>query len=217
MVNRRQRGVTLLELMVAVVILSAVVALAVPGMLRWSDAERVKAAARSVSDAFLLARSEAIRTGDNHLVVLAGALGAADPIAIVNDGPQASANCTIDAGEVVHRVDAQEGVSWGTSTGNANGAIAPDDEGGAAGNADVGWTFTDAGGVNPSSAVLFQSDGLPRLFTSGGGSCTAIGNGGEGGGGIYVTSGERDYAVVLRPLGTSRVHRWNPSTGAWSN
>lgn len=215
--NRRQQGVTLLELMVAVIILSVLVALAVPGMLRWSDAERVKSAARSVSDAFLLARSEALRTGDNHLVILAGALGASDPIVIANDGPQVSANCTIDPGEIVHRVDAQPGVNWGTSTGNANGATAPDDEGGAPGNADAGWTFTNAGGVNPASWVLFQSDGLPRTFTPGGGNCTSIGNGGEGGGGIYVTSGERDYAVVLRPLGTSRVHRWRPSAGAWSN
>lgn len=217
MVDRRRRGVTLLELMIAVSILAAIIALAVPGMLGWTDAERVKSAARSVSDAFLLARSEAIRTGDNHFVVLGGALGATDPIEIVNDGPQAFANCTINAGEVVHRVEAEAGVSWGTSTGNANGTPVPDDEGEAPGNASAGWTFTDAGGVNPASWVLFQSDGLPRTFTPGGGACAAIGNAGEAGGGVYVTSGERDYAVVLRPLGTSRVHRWNPATGAWSN
>lgn len=216
MAKRRQRGVTLLELMVAVGLIAALIALAVPNMLGWSDSERVKSAARAVSDAFLLARSEAIRTGDNYLVVLGNALGATQPIVIVDDGPQTSANCTIDAGEVVHYVRAEQGVSWGTSTGAANGTVVPDDEGGAPGSAATGWTFTDAGG-NPASWILFQSDGLPRTFTAGGGACTAIGNAGEGGGGVYVTSGERDYAIVLRPLGTSRVHKWDATAGAWSN
>ena len=27
----------------------------------------------------------------------------------------------------------------------------------------------------------------------------------------------RDYAVVLRPLGTVRVHKWDPDGGVWRN
>ena len=36
-----------------------------------------------------------------------------------------------------------------------------------------------------------------------------------GGGGIYLTTGNRDFAAVLSPLGTVRVHMWNAATGSW--
>ena len=211
-----RNGMTLVELTVVLAIIGAVMAMAIPNMRSWSEDQRVKTAARSISDAFLLARSEAIRTGNNHLVIFGGALTATAPIEIVNDGPQATANCTIDPGETVHQVAAEVGVSWGTSTGAANGSVAPDDSGNAAGNVANGWSFTNAGGATPASWILFQSDGLPRTFTQGP-NCAAIGNAGAGGGGIYVSSGKRDYAVVLRPLGTSRVHKWHPTASAWSN
>lgn len=215
--ERNQSGLTMVELIVVVAIVGALVAMAMPNMLAWGDSERVKGAARSVSDAFNLARSEAIRTGNNHLLVFGMALSATQPIVIIDDGPQATANCTIDANEVVHSVAAVPGVSWGTSTGAANGTLAPDDAGGLSANVATGWTFADGGGVTTASWILFQSDGLPRTFTGGGGSCTALGTAGNGGGGIYLSNGTRDYAVVLRPLGTSRLHKWDPLAGSWSN
>lgn len=215
----RRAGVTLLEMMIVVMIIGIVAAVAVPGMLTWGQDERVKGAARSVADAFMLARSEAIRTGNNHIVVFANGLGAAQPIEIVNDGPQAAANCTIDAGEVVHEVPPVDDVNWGTSPSLANGTAAPDDAGLATGNIASGASFTDASlnPSNPATWVVFQADGLPRPFTAGGGACTAVGNPGDGGGAIYVTNGRRDYAVVLRPLGTTRVHRWHVESSTWSN
>ena len=215
--RKREAGISVVELVIVVAIVSFVVALAVPSFVQWSDDQRAKSAARAVSDAFSLARSEAIRTGDNHLLVFGMALGATDPIVIVNDGPQATANCTIDANEIVHSVAAEPNVSWGTSTGGANGTAGPDDSGALPANVATGWSFSDAGGANPASWVLFQADGLPRTFTGGGGACTAIGIAGAGGGGIYLTNNNRDYAVVLRPLGTSRLHKWDPGAGAWSN
>lgn len=214
--TRTQSGITLIELAIVLAIIGVTMALAIPGMLNWNDDQRVKSAARSVSDAFLLARSEAIRTGNNHLVVMGMALGSTQPIVIVNDGPQATANCTIDAGEIVHTVVGEPGVNWGTTLGAAGTTVAPADAGALPANSPTGWTISDAGG-NPASWLLFQSDGLPRTFTSGGGACTAIGTAGAGGAGVYLTNGTRDYAVVLRPLGTSRVHRWVPHDHAWSN
>jgi hypothetical protein len=38
--------------------------------------------------------------------------------------------------------------------------------------------------------------------------CGTIGDTGTGGAGLYVTSGGRDYAVTLAPLGGVRVHVW---------
>jgi hypothetical protein len=40
---------------------------------------------------------------------------------------------------------------------------------------------------------------------------------GDGGGAVYLTNGQRDYAVVLSPLGAVRVHAWNVGAGAWTN
>ena len=216
---RGRAGVTLLEMMVVVAIFGIAAALAVPGIVRWNEGERLKSAARSVADALNLGRSEAIRTGNQHLVVFALGLGATQPIEVIDDGPVATANCTIDAGEVVHSIAGVAGVSWGTSTGGANGAVVPGDTGVRTAGAATGSTFTNASmnAANGATWVLFHPDGMPRTFTGGGGTCTAIGNAGEGGGGIYLTNQNRDYGVVLQPLGLSRVHRWDPNAGAWSN
>ena len=80
---------------------------------------------------------------------------------------------------------------------------------------DDGWSFTEPGVATPASYVLFRSDGLPRLFAPGA-NCASVGASGGGGGAIYVTNGSRDYAIVLQPLGTARVHRWDLKAGAWT-
>lgn len=211
---RRRAGVTLLELVIVVVVIGLLTAVAVPNLAAWSEDQRVRGAARSVADAFLIARGEAIRTGNPHLVVLQGALGATQPVEVVNDGDPAAANCTIDAGEVVHQVAAVEGVTWGTTPTLAGGTPAPDDPGLAPGNVENGSSFTDASLSSASDAswVLFQADGLPRVFTPNAGNCAAVGLPGQGGGAIYLSNGRRDYAVVLGPLGTTRVHLWNGSS-----
>jgi hypothetical protein len=63
--------------------------------------------------------------------------------------------------------------------------------------------------------VLFRPDGIPVSFTFSGGTCGQIAGTGSGGGALYITNGERDYAVVLSPLGSARVHLW--AAGAWSS
>lgn len=209
-------GFTLIELMIVVLIIATVAAMAIPGFLSWNENERVRAAARSVADAFLLARSEAIRTGNNHLIVFGNALGAPNPIVIVNDGPPATANCAIDAGELVFEVPPTPDVSWGSVSSLSNGAKAPGDNG--VGTVTAGWSFRNAGPLPADASwVLFQSDGIPRAFTPASPGCTTIGNAGEGGGGIYLTNTKRDYAIVLQPLGTTKIHRWDADASGWSN
>ena len=211
--NHPTRGFSLIELMVIVGVVSALALIAVPNYLRWRSDEEVKATARAISDAVGLARSESLRTGNNFLVILGGGLGATSDITVVDDGAQAAANCTIDAGEVVFEADLDTEVDFGVNL--AGTTLAPDDGGALPANIGLGWTFSDGGGANPASWLLFQNDGIPRTFTSGGGACTAIGTPADGGGGFYVTNGTRDYAVVLRPLGTTRLHRWRGASG-WS-
>jgi len=232
--HQRQRGVTLTEVMVVVAIIGIFATIARPQLQRTFENQRGKTAVRSVADAFQLARSEAIRTGNNVFLVMIDATGAsdptpselskvnnvdiADPIVIVDDGPSITANCRIDAGEILHRFPAQQGVGWGTSSTIAGTTAAPFDMGSGTANLDKGSSFTDASGSasNPASWVLFQPDGLPRLFTpQSGGGCSAIGQPALGGGGVYLTTGNRDYAAVLSPLGTARAHIWNQVTGSW--
>jgi prepilin-type N-terminal cleavage/methylation domain-containing protein len=232
--HRKQRGVTMAEVMVVVAIIGVLAAIARPQLQRTLENQRGKSAVRSVADAFQLARSESIRTGNNVLLIMIGATGASDPtpaelskvnsvditdpIVIVNDGPAGTANCRIDAGEILHRLPAQRGVSWGTTSTLAGTTPVPFDSGLGAANLDQGSSFTDVSGsaANPASWVLFQPDGLPRLFTpQAGGGCSAIGQPALGGGAIYLTTGTRDFAAVLSPLGTVRAHIWNQANGSW--
>jgi hypothetical protein len=185
----------------------------------------VKSAARDAAGAFELARSEAIRTGSNHIVFfgdpgdtdpggtpLAGPAGWV-PILILDDGQAATANCEIDPGENRRGILPVDDVTWGISSATAR---APDDlgAGGFSPPQSTGSTFADPGGT-AVRWVMFRSDGIPVPFAYSGGTCGAIGATGSGGGALYVTNGKRDYAVVLSPLGGVRVHAW--SVGGWSN
>jgi hypothetical protein len=54
---------------------------------------------------------------------------------------------------------------------------------------------------------------MPRAFSVG---PFSEGNVASGNGAVYVTSGARDYAVVLAPLGGVRVHAWARGASAWT-
>jgi prepilin-type N-terminal cleavage/methylation domain-containing protein len=226
--ERTRRGLTLIEIMVSLGLVSVLLAVATPVVSDWFANQHVKAASRSLADLMLLARSEAIRTG-NRYVVFFGNPGTADasgnpvekdgawvPVLLIDDGPPDTSNCQIDAGEAVASVRPVDGLSWGVSA--ASGSVASD-TGAAPFNPSPPPDWDGATFADPSNAkvnwVLFRPDGIPVAFSSAVGSCGTIGSLGGGGGALYVTNGERDYAVVLTPLGGVRVHAWNPATGAW--
>jgi prepilin-type N-terminal cleavage/methylation domain-containing protein len=226
--NRGRRGFTLIEIMIVVGIVAVIATLTTIQMGEWFTHQRVKAAARSGADAFQLARSEAIRTGSNHIVffgspgstdpagtLLTGTGGGWVPILILNDGAPGTANCKIDGGEETRGIPPVDDVWWGVS--HATSAV-PDDRGSAhfSPPQSVGNTFSDPAN-NPVSWVLFRPDGIPVAFAydAGTSSCGQIGQTGSSGAALYITNGERDYAVVLSALGAVRVHRWEG--GGWSS
>ena len=73
-------------------------------------------------------------------------------------------------------------------------------------------TFLDPGD-DPARWVVFLPDGIPRAFAI---DPFEVGDVGTGSGAVYVTSGARDYAIVLAPLGGVRVHAWDRGAEAWT-
>jgi prepilin-type N-terminal cleavage/methylation domain-containing protein len=227
--ERSRSGVTLIELMVVVGLMAVVLALAVPALSDWMGKQRARAAARSLGDLLMLARGEAIRTG-NRYVLFFGNPGNTDasgtpvekdgdwvPVLLINDGPPVGSDCQIGAGEAFEAIAPVDGIWWGVT--DANTAVSTD-SGAAPFDPSPPPDWDGATFADPSHAkvnwLLFRPDGVPVGFSGAAGSCGAIGGVGSGGGAFYVTNGERDFAIVLSPLGGVRLHVWNRGTKAWS-
>jgi prepilin-type N-terminal cleavage/methylation domain-containing protein len=210
----RFAGFTLIEVMIVVALIGVLAVLATGKLNRWREAEAAKSAIRRAQAAFSLARSEARRTGNNYIVFfqedtagnnLQDADGNQVPILVLDDGRPGSLNqnCSIDPGETIHPIRLENGVDWGANDATAKVGI---DEGNTAYSS--GSTFDDSDG-NPATWVMFRPNGTPRAVNA---ACTQ-GPLGTGGGGIYLKNAMRDAAVVLTPLGGTRVFVWGG--GAW--
>jgi prepilin-type N-terminal cleavage/methylation domain-containing protein len=222
--ERRKGGFTLIEVMIIVAVIGVMTALAASVVGRRFGDHRAKAAVRSVANLLLLARTEAIRTGTNHVVYFQ--LDPSDDPLVDNTGAPVAALMTRDAdadgipdaGEWRASVpfDDTDSLSWGSAFAAVGSDEAPNDNpGGTFPATDTNFsccTFQTPAG-NDQRAVVFLPDGMPRAFSTG---PFAIGPVGGGGGAVYVTSGTRDYAVVLTPLGSARVHSWNRGADAWT-
>jgi type II secretory pathway pseudopilin PulG len=222
----RESGVTLTELAVVLGIVGVIVAIAVPNTVRWQRDQRLKGAAHDVADLLLLARAEAARTGNRHVVIygppgtqdpagtaIAGTNGTV-PFLAFDDGAPGTANCKVDGTEAKSAVEPVTDVRWGVALA---GWAAPGDPNPAAFTAPQsrGGTTLDPTD-NDVPWLLFRPDGVPVRFEGALGSCGAIGETALGGAGFYLTNGSRDYAVVLSPMGGVRVHVWDEEAGDWT-
>ena len=223
--RRRTGAFTLLETMIVMATLGAFLLMTVMSMRDQFGDTRAKGAARNLGDLLTIARQEAMRTGTAHLVFYGadaedGALSsrASEPAAglVIRDD---DGDGRVDSGEKVAWVlleDAQD-VSWGSNfaANEATPIPAPNDNAAAnfpATDSDfVCCTFQDDGG-NEARWVAFLPDGIPRAFSIGPFSTGAVTS---GTGAVYVTSGTRDYATALAPLGGIRVHVY-ANDGAWT-
>jgi Tfp pilus assembly protein FimT len=213
---RRKAGFTLTEMGIVVGLVGALAAIAAPSISRMFDNQRLTDSALLVSQAISLARGEAIRTGNVHLVYFRVDETGADltdnggndvDILVVNDGRLGSGgqNCQLDAGEGVASFDLGRGVSFGVT--DATGPVVND-----AGLAAItNGSSLEQGNGAAASWLLFRSEGPAYGFRS---NCT-IGAVGSGGGGVYLTNGDRDVAIVISPLGAARMHRW--ADAGWTN
>jgi len=216
--QHRQAAFSLLEVVIVMILIAIGSAAAAPMVGRWNEKQNFKSAGREAASLIGYARSQAVRTGDVHVVFfdtdaqgngLTDSNGDPVPMLVLNDGVPGSANqnCKIDGGEPTRTLNGITGVSWGlTSTAGKVGTDNGD------GNHADGWSFEDPDG-NDSNWLLFRPQGVPFSFAP---DCD-LGDSGSGGGAIYFTDGKGDQAVVITPLGSVRVHVWRNSVTAWSS
>jgi Tfp pilus assembly protein FimT len=209
----------MIELAVVLGIIAALAATAIPSIQDMLERRRLQGFARDLGNMFQIARSQAIRTG-NYQIAYFGPLGTADPagtvlvdsagatvpMLILDDGSPATANCHIDGSEDRETIPLPNNIGFGVSEANSK---VPTDTGSAAFSPPQasGTTASDPSN-NATNWVLFRPDGIPVGLDPTATTCGTIGEIGTGGAGLYVTSGGRDYAVTLAPLGGVRVHTW---------
>lgn len=215
--RKRCGAYSLVEIVVIVAIVSVMATAGSFAMTSWMTGQRLKGASRGMADLVLLGRGEAIRTGITHLVFFDTDAGVANLVA--PDGVQVAAMLTrdvdgdgsIDPGEYVSSVplDTTNTLSWGVTA--ATIPVPTDPTADHTAPPPSPWTFSQPGGSAANWVALFP-DGTPRGFSVGPFTADSMGS---GSGAVYLTNGERDYAVVVASLGGVRVHGWDLDAGAW--
>lgn len=227
---------TLTEVMVVIAIIGAVAGLGAFATREWWANQAVRGAARDLADLIIQARSESIRTGVPHIVYFD--LDPSDNVLSLDDGTEVPAllisdddgDGMPDNGEIVGYLTYEAenaGIEWGRSISStlvpntsAGRNIMGDpfdntpiegttEEGDSAGN----FRHPTNGGL-VNSWVMFAPNGTPRAFMPSGGTVT-MGTMGSGDGAVYVNNGDRDYAVVVAPLGGVRTFSWEASAQVW--
>lgn len=224
--GRKSAGYTLVEIGIALGIVSVALLLAFPRWNRASENGELRDTAFALDGALESARSEAIRTGDVQLFFLfedaegnslTDGRGRSVPIAIVNDGAPGSAsqNCKIDAGEkmitlepgemkMLAQIGAPDAAAAAAAVRGLNVDLGKGDP------AAAGSSFADPSG-NSSTWLMFRPDGSPVAFDA---NCN-FGTLGSGAGTFYLNNEDRSYAVSVSAMGVVKVMQYDAAHDEW--
>lgn len=211
-------GFTLIEVAIVAVIVSIMVVIGMGGIQQWLRDQRGKDMARQFADLLMVSRAEALRSREPVVVYFESDRGGN---ALTDGAGRAVAALAIrdldgdgnpDSGERFGQVafPPPGSISWGHT---AATDVALGDPGGSPGNPPSASLTFDQPDGSDATWVAFMPDGTPRAYVDD--SLAGTGAIGTGAGAIYVTSGSRDYAVVLSPLGIVHVQVWDPGAGRW--
>lgn len=174
LIHIRQSGFTLIELMIAVVIVGVLLMVGVTSYSTWSQNQQVRVAAESIIDGMQLARAEAVKRNTTTRIVLCGAASSSwEILAASAAAPQPTASLACGAGsnalvgeERVQERSAQEGSSNAQIQVTPNGAttVTFNSMGRVAANADASAPINQVDVSNP------RGDRPLRITVSTGGS-----------------------------------------------
>jgi prepilin-type N-terminal cleavage/methylation domain-containing protein len=205
-----QRGFTLLELTIVLVVAGVLSSLGVVSIQKWVADERARTTVRQFADILSTTRAEAIRTRQVHVVVFGSPSDSDGSTVAALAYQDTNGDGGLSSGEQFAAVPIPSGggLSWGHT--HATKA-AQGDPRATPGNPPPGhFTFSRPNG-SVASQVAFFADGMPRAYLNN----TSTGALGTGGGAVYATSGMKDFAVVLSPLGGVQLQSFGPGSGNW--
>jgi type II secretory pathway pseudopilin PulG len=209
---------TMLELMIVLVIISVLTAIAIPNFAAYQAQEQAKSNVQIVASALREARTAALRTGTEYIVLFNP-----DADTLVRVFRDRNGDRKQDAGDVVEDITLsavrREGVNpWGVDDSPFpdaprayNDPLEPGLLLGVGGDIVDGADFREHWdrGI---PAVGFTSRGIPFEVT-GEDTTPEIGS---GGGAFYMTDGRGGlFAAILMPLGEVRVRAYDPNTQQW--
>lgn len=119
MKRRRQRGMSLIELLVVVSVLAILAALGVPSYQQWVRNSRIRTASESLQNGLRIARSEAAQRGSNVRFELTSATNASWEVCALNG----AANCEATGATTITSYTASEGaigIELGVATTQGN-------------------------------------------------------------------------------------------------
>ncbi len=198
------------EWALGIVIALLLVVAAIPGVRPVALHDPAGIAMRELEELLLLARDEAIQTGDDHLVLFEAESG--DTVFLDDRGAPAMASLFRDrdrngqSSESEYVASVPAGLlRWGRS-----GATPPVNGEGVGGSASGAHGDAQSGDPLAVGGLIFRADGVPRSVSPRGKVAA-----GSDPGAVYLHTPTRDYAVVLSPWGDVDLQFWDSSIGAW--
>lgn len=203
-----------IELLLGLGVAFVLAVMAVPGVKPVPEPEPLNRTVRSLEGLMVLARDEAVQTGEDHMIVFERSLvmgeGAEPAVSslvarLIRDRNGNGSASSFETMESLP-LEPQSGLGWGSSL-----ATRPAD-GDPAKSLSGETIFDQFGSEVPQHALVFGADGAPHSVSLPSG---LRGAAGSGAGAVYLHSASRDYAVVLSPWGDIDLQVWNQASSEW--